>query len=169
MAGRRRQEQDPVTTVVYFLVGVAIYGGIIKKWAYVILGSLAAFVVLFIPILKNFLEEQRLNQAGMPEIDKMTGREFERWLTNFFRAKGYRVELTPGQGDWGADLILVGPQGRTAVQAKRWNGNVGRQRHPGGRSRQGPLRLRSCVSSHQLPVHRSRSQTGQVQPSGVVG
>lgn len=169
MAGRRRQEQDPVTTVVYFLVGVAIYGGIIKKWAYVILGSLAAFVVLFIPILKNFLEEQRLNQAGMPEIDKMTGREFERWLTNFFRAKGYRVELTPGQGDWGADLILVGPQGRTAVQAKRWNGNVGRQRHPGGRSRQGPLRLRSCVSSHQLPVHRSCSQTGQVQPSGVVG
>src|SRR5690606_22970530 len=76
-------------------------------------------------LLINFLEEDRLRQAGMPEIDQMTGREFERWLRNFFQQKGYRVELTPGQGDWGADLILNGPRGRTAVQAKRWQGNVG--------------------------------------------
>ena len=35
------------------------------------------------------------------------------------------MELTPSTGDYGADLILIQDERRTAVQAKRYVGSVG--------------------------------------------
>ena len=42
-----------------------------------------------------------------------------------FSKKGYRVQLTPYVGDWGADLIVSKGGVRTAVQAKRYGKKVG--------------------------------------------
>jgi restriction system protein len=68
--------------------------------------------------------EERLSQAGMYEIDLMTGSEFEHYLELFFKKLGYRVKRTPASNDFGADLILDG-EDRIVVQAKRYGKKVG--------------------------------------------
>jgi restriction system protein len=68
--------------------------------------------------------ETRLSQAGMFEIDQMSGSEFELFLAILFQNLGYRVTQTPASNDYGADLILEG-MGRIVVQAKRYKNKVG--------------------------------------------
>src|SRR5690242_15474372 len=47
----------------------------------------------------------RLAKAGMPEIDNMTGSEFESRLAILFRNLGYTVQRTGKVGDYGVDLV----------------------------------------------------------------
>jgi hypothetical protein len=65
-------------------------------------------------------------RSGMTAVDAMTGRQFEVFLEHFFANKGYRVGRIGGRGAFGGDLLLKGAHGRTIVQARRWNGLVGR-------------------------------------------
>lgn len=65
-----------------------------------------------------------LLRAGMPEIDRMTGRQFEEKMSFLLESKGYRVELTPYVGDWGADLVVSRDRRKSVVQLKRWNRSV---------------------------------------------
>lgn len=87
------------------------------------------FALALIPVIPDLVlrlwELHMYSKAGLPEIDRMTGRQFEEWLARFFRSRGYEVTLTPEQGDYGADLILRKGPVRTVVQAKRWGGKVG--------------------------------------------
>lgn len=53
------------------------------------------------------------------------GARFERELARMFRRLGYRVRLTPGSNDHGADLILRRGRKRIAVQAKCYAKPVG--------------------------------------------
>lgn len=69
-------------------------------------------------IVLYFYHYQRLSKAGMLEIDKMTGNEFEERLAILFRNLGYNVERTGRVGDYGVDLVIVKNGRRTAVQAK---------------------------------------------------
>ncbi len=56
----------------------------------------------------------------------MSGLEFERFMANLFRQKGYAVEETKATGDQGVDLLLPDFEGkRIAVQLKRYTGPVG--------------------------------------------
>jgi restriction system protein len=71
------------------------------------------------------LKRRRLGEAGMPEIDDMSGRDFESRMALLFEGKGFRVEQTPYVGDWGADLVLSRSGERTVVQAKRWSRRIG--------------------------------------------
>ena len=59
------------------------------------------------------------------QVDKLDGFEFERYLRAHFRKKGYHVELTQPQQDFGVDLILSKGKDRIAVQAKRYNHEAG--------------------------------------------
>ncbi len=60
------------------------------------------------------------------DFSRMSGIDFEQWVANYFRNKGYTVEITKTSGDHGIDLLLrksnklVG-----AVQCKRWIDSVG--------------------------------------------
>ncbi len=64
--------------------------------------------------------------AVRDEINHMSGPEFERFMADLFRQKGYAVKQTPASGDQGVDLILPDYDGRrVAVQLKRWSGPVG--------------------------------------------
>jgi restriction system protein len=69
----------------------------------------------------GFYHIYRLNKAGLPQIDKMSGPEFEDFLGQLFKRLGYKVELVGGMADYGADLIIEKNNTRTAVQAKCWN------------------------------------------------
>ena len=55
----------------------------------------------------------------------MTGEEFEEYLKAQFERQGFKVKLTPGSNDYGADLVLNRNGEVTVVQAKRYQGNVG--------------------------------------------
>jgi len=60
----------------------------------------------------------------MSQIDEMSGHQFERAMGEIFRKQGFKVEVTKGSGDQGADLILESKGRRIVVQTKRWASNV---------------------------------------------
>ncbi|WP_340003709.1 restriction endonuclease [Paenibacillus sp. FSL K6-0276] len=74
---------------------------------------------------KRILEEYILIASDIHEVDKMEGVEFELFLADVFRRKGYMVKLTPASGDYGVDLIIMKGESEIAVQCKRYSGTVG--------------------------------------------
>lgn len=69
---------------------------------------------------------RRLSRAGMFEIDRMSGHDFEAKLALMFRSLGYRAEIVGSNGgDYGGDLVVSKDGTRTVVQAKCWKKNVG--------------------------------------------
>ncbi len=81
-------------------------------------------LILAIRIIPGVLKTRWLARAGLPEIDRMDGRDFEEKIAQLFRRKGYQVEITPYMGDWGADLIIASNGRRAVVQVKRWKKRV---------------------------------------------
>jgi len=51
--------------------------------------------------------------------------EFERFMADVFRQKGYGVQTTKVSGDQGVDLLLDIEDKKVAVQLKRWTAPVG--------------------------------------------
>lgn len=87
-----------------------------------IVGSILVFLVN--RVLKFMGEVMYLN-SPLSKIDKMSGEEFERYLKLRFQKLGYKVEITPASGDYGADLFCFNKKETIVVQAKRYDGNVG--------------------------------------------
>lgn len=86
-----------------------------------------AFIFELLRKLPVLISEYRAKKTGISELDSLSGREFEIWLTGFFKRMGYKVKLLRKSKDNGADLIVTNKQGqRWAVQAKKRTGsNVG--------------------------------------------
>ena len=61
----------------------------------------------------------------LAKIDRMPGRKFEEFLCQSFKQLGYTVQLTPAQGDFGADLVVQKKGMKMVVQAKRYQSRVG--------------------------------------------
>lgn len=74
---------------------------------------------------KAFGAEEFLENAYIEKVDIMEGYEFEKFLKVLFLFKGFQVKETARTGDFGADLLLTKKGRVTAVQAKRYNANVG--------------------------------------------
>lgn len=90
--------------------------------------------IIFIPLiliihLRNLRRqrkwEEKLRKSGILEVDMMNGKVFEEFLRVLLMTKGYKVSLTKGSGDYGADLILTSNSKKIVVQAKRYNKKVG--------------------------------------------
>lgn len=82
-------------------------------------------IVVLAAYVYYLLKRRRLAAAGMLEIDRMSGKDFETKMALVFEARGYRVEQTPYVGDWGADLVVSRGGERTVAQIKRWHRKVG--------------------------------------------
>jgi restriction system protein len=95
-----------------FLWAGAAFGGVV--------GVMFAFRMLFL-----LHERDQMKRAGIHQIDQMTGKQFEQYLQLLFQRKGYRVQMTPDTGDFGADLVMEKDSVRIVVQAKRHKQNVG--------------------------------------------
>lgn len=81
--------------------------------------------ILFL-IIRMIYYYIKLNKAGMFEIDRMTGSEFENYLSIFFKKLGYEVkQVGSSKGDYGADLIITKDNIVTAIQAKRHTSLIG--------------------------------------------
>jgi restriction system protein len=96
--------------------------GLFALWkVWLLLGAIA-----LIRAIPYFWERYQLAKSGIPEIDKMTGKTFEKRLEILFKKLGYQVTRTGKVNDDGADLIIEKDGLKTAVQAKRWKGKVGK-------------------------------------------
>lgn len=78
-------------------------------------------------ITENFLLEE--NSVSLPffeELETMSGRDFELFTGNLFKALGYtNVTVTQSSGDFGADVIVEKDDIKFAIQCKRYNAPVG--------------------------------------------
>src|SRR5690606_26798375 len=72
-----------------------------------------------------FLKRNKENQYTMSYVDSLSGEQFEYYLLDIFKQRGYSGFVTSTTGDFGADLILKTANETTVVQAKRYSGNVG--------------------------------------------
>lgn len=123
---RRRKSQPSPLDEPLFVVAILITLLIIfLPWELklLILGGIALLALLYIAYFAR--KRRRLKESGIEQIDHMDGKQFENRLEILFGDLGYRVELTPYSGDWGADLIVAKNGIRTAVQAKRYSKAVG--------------------------------------------
>ena len=86
----------------------------------------AWLVLLWLPgAVHRCFKRRRYLNSPLSRIDAMSGREFEDFLSAYFRSLGYRVEETPASNDYGVDLLCRDREECLAVQAKRYSGTVG--------------------------------------------
>lgn len=82
-------------------------------------------LVVFVSALLAYFEKVRYLNSPLSVIDKMTGEEFEHYLKLRFEKEGYKVEMTKASQDYGADLVITKRGHSMAIQAKRYDANVG--------------------------------------------
>lgn len=125
---RKRQQADAIEGLLMFLiVGAGLLGYYLTEsltGAAVIAGCVLGLVIA-VMIMNRQKRIERLRKSGISDIDKMEGRQFEHYLVQLFTRMGYKVNLTPAAGDYGADLIISKDGKKIAVQAKRYTKNVG--------------------------------------------
>lgn len=128
MNNRTKKEQKLIDQVNGFLIiASGIAGWYITEsftGAGIAIALAAAGIILF-SLWRAAQYKQRMKEAGMDEIDQMTGRQFEEYIGTLFSSFGYDVTYTPVTGDYGADLILKKGAEIIAVQAKRYKSKVG--------------------------------------------
>ena len=89
--------------------------------------GLVLYFVLYIAF-KIWLKSRKtakLRRSGIRDVDHMSGEDFERFLGELFKRRGFKVSYTATSGDYGADLILKDGEDVIAVQAKRYSSTVG--------------------------------------------
>jgi len=69
--------------------------------------------------------QRQQGKTRLTELDGYTGQQFERFLAGLLTLQGYHATTTPASNDYGADLILTKGSERIALQAKRYQDNVG--------------------------------------------
>ncbi len=74
---------------------------------------------------EEYIENKKNNIGGeIKNIAEMSGIEFEEYLAEIFKSKGYNVQMTPISIDQWADLIVVKNERKIAIQAKRYQWSV---------------------------------------------
>lgn len=82
------------------------------------------YLVVIVAIIMFFLYQRHIQQQRVQkllvieEVDRLTPDEFEHYLAELFRKKGYHAIVTPHSGDYGADVIIHKGNHRIAIQAK---------------------------------------------------
>ncbi|WP_233422723.1 restriction endonuclease [Pontibacillus halophilus] len=124
MAKSKKDTMDPWSALALFVfISLTMVFGSITM---ALIGLVIAWIIfMFILSAKKKRYQKKLRLSGIGDIDKMDGNEFERYLAELFKAQGYNVKVTPGSGDYGADLLLKGEEGIIAIQAKRYSKPVG--------------------------------------------
>ena len=113
-------------------LGPALPAWLRLAWGGMLLGSLAFIVTGWVIAARHQARPYIPPPAGqgigrtLDELHEMDPSEFEAWVTQLFRSRGYFAKNTPDSGDHGVDLWVVTPNGeRAIVQCKRYRGPVG--------------------------------------------
>lgn len=91
-----------------------------------IFGIVVMFVIYWsVYFITTGIKISRFKKSGIKDIDKMSGSNFEFYLAQLYKSRGYSVKITPGSGDYGADLLINKNNEYRAIQAKRYSKPVG--------------------------------------------
>ncbi len=108
-----------------FISGADKYLGLDMSAIIVLVLIISVVLLLYVKWLMYRFGERRYLKSPIGKIDQMSGEEFEEYLRLKFKKRGYKVEMTPASGDYGADLVCRNKDGVLIVQAKRYEGHVG--------------------------------------------
>lgn len=102
-------------------MAVTIYENRINTFLVIVLAGLlflgiAAIIRLYLDN-NRYKESQAITQS---QVDKMSGIDFENYVADLLKARGFKVEVTPPSGDFGVDLIAKKDEEIYAVQVKRY-------------------------------------------------
>ena len=86
----------------------------------------AGAILLAVRILASVRRRHR-RSPELAQVDAMDGWEFEAFIADLLTRHGWQVELTPGSGDLGVDLIAEKAGERWAIQVKRQEAPVSRR------------------------------------------
>lgn len=128
MRKRKRSKKKRIRIMpLLWIIAAAALG-----WKYIgtlngIIGAICGYFVLLFgfKIWLKRLRTARIRKSGIKEVDSMTGEDFELFLGELFKRRGYKVSYTATSGDYGADLILKDGPEIIVVQAKRYANTVG--------------------------------------------
>ncbi|MDK4011954.1 restriction endonuclease [Staphylococcus aureus] len=96
------------SSVMYFLVFLLIVLILLK------------ILPVLLKYIKTFQIKSRYKKANIRDIDRMSGSDFELYLSVLFSELGYKTVVTPNSHDFGADLIMKKNNHKIVVQAKRY-------------------------------------------------
>lgn len=86
----------------------------------------SSILLLCAAVIALLLYKTRHLHYSMHYIDNMNGEQFEKYLMYWFRQNGYsHIKITQKTRDYGADLLMKKGLRRIAVQAKRYDRNIG--------------------------------------------
>ena len=125
MAKKKQNEIEQLIVSIPILIFAITYG---KSKSLIFAGIITAllFIVTIAFLLyKQHVRNQKYLSSGIDIVDKMSGKEFEEFLSAHFKKMGYSVKLTPASNDYGCDLIIKNNDTKTVVQAKRYKTKVG--------------------------------------------
>lgn len=110
---RRKKRMDPLAV----LFKLAIVATFVRAYASLIVP--AAIIAVSAWLVFNFVKVYLARGADIPDIDQMDPIQFEHFIGELFRRKGYQVQVTKPTGDFGADVIARRPGGNSiAIQVK---------------------------------------------------
>src|SRR5574337_809148 len=92
---RRNKKRLPVIPL-FFIASAGTAGFYVTKTAEGIGMGIVAYFVLYIAfkIWLKSLKTRKLRKSGIREVDKMTGEDFERFLGELFKRRGFKVSYT---------------------------------------------------------------------------
>lgn len=125
---KSKKKNDPIEELLGILLIFLVLGiyYLTKSWIVTgVIGGICLVSMLIILAIVANKRRARLRASGIVEIDKMSGIQFENFLSLLFQDLGFSVKTTPRTGDFGADLILHKDNRKIVVQAKRYAKSVG--------------------------------------------
>lgn len=122
---KKKKKQLPLSALLAMIIFVVSW--FYKESIQFAISCVIVYFILFI-CFKWWLKTRKtkkIQQSGIYQVDQMTGEDFERFLGELFKKRGYKVSYTATSGDYGADLVLKDGKDVIVVQAKRYSGSVG--------------------------------------------
>jgi restriction system protein len=133
----RRRRRDPIGDLIGFIILLALLVALTShSWlssdtlaqfgiGFAISGGAAGAIIFAFMYAAKRKRQAAFLALELIDADNMTGREFEKFMAEVFKKRGYHVKETVTTGDYGVDLLIKKDGITTAVQLKRYHGKVG--------------------------------------------
>lgn len=129
---RKRSKSSPLL----FAIAICVLGAIVMQTSLTNFQSYTPILLIFVFAVVTLgvvfahaiqrWQARRYKALHLIDIDVMDGLAFEKYLAEILRSRGFtNVLVTVAQGDFGADIIGTKDGIKYAIQAKRWQWQVG--------------------------------------------
>lgn len=126
MSRRRTKAIGSLLLIASIIVLIGLFIGFARSAT----GIVAAFAVASVALAYGIwaATDQATQRRAWYEVSALrtlSGFQFERHVSEYYKRRGYHVRLTRGGGDQGIDVIAERQGRRIGVQCKQWIGTVG--------------------------------------------